>query len=71
VLSTGAFSSDLVDRPPPFFGVSDSRVARLINLGKSQPAKYLNLSRIIANLSQLNWSIERNSVCCFSTVFTL
>ena len=40
-------------------------------LGKSQPAKNRKLSRLISNLSRLNWSSERNSVYCFSTVFTL
>ena len=35
------------------------------------PAKNRNLNRLISNLSRLNWSSERNSVYCFSTVFTL
>ena len=32
--------------------------------------KIMILSRLISNLSRLNWSSERNSVHCFSTVFT-
>jgi hypothetical protein len=43
----------------------------LVHIGKSQPAKNRNLSRLLANLSRLNWSSERNSGHCFSTVFTL
>jgi hypothetical protein len=33
--------------------------------------KNRNLSRPISNLSRLNWSSERNSVHCFTKVFTL
>jgi len=44
---------------------------RVVILGKSHPAKNRKLSRLISNLSLLNWSSERNSVHCFSTVFTL
>jgi hypothetical protein len=44
---------------------------RVVILGKSQPAKNRNLSRLISNISRINWSSERNTVCCFSTVFTL
>jgi hypothetical protein len=44
---------------------------RVVILGKSQPAKNRNLSRLISNLSRINWSSERNTVYCFSTVFTL
>ena len=47
--------------PPPFDWLSSPRVAIL---GKS------NLSKN-CNLNLLNWSSERNSVHCFSTVFTL
>ena len=35
---------------------------------ESQPAKNRNLSRLISNLSRLNWSSERNCVYCFSTL---
>ncbi len=45
--------------------------ARVAILGKSHPSKNRNLSRLISNLSRVNWSSERNSVYCFSTVFTL
>jgi hypothetical protein len=46
-------------------------VRRVTILGKSHPAKNRNLRWLISNLSQLNWSRERNTVYCFSTVFTL
>lgn len=44
---------------------------RVVIFGESQPAKNRNVSRQISNLSRLNWSSERNSVYCFSTVFTI
>jgi hypothetical protein len=44
---------------------------RVAILGKSHPAKNRNLSRLISNLSRLNWPSERNSVHWFSTVFNL
>jgi hypothetical protein len=40
-------------------------------LQESQPAKNCNLSRLMSNLSRLNWSSERNCVYCFSLLFTL
>ena len=40
-------------------------------LQESQPTKNRNLSRLISNLSLLNWSSQRNCVYCFSTLFTL
>jgi hypothetical protein len=43
----------------------DAEVARLVIIGKSQPAKNRNLSQLISNLSRLNWSSERSSVYCF------
>ena len=47
------------------------RVGILGALGKSNLAKNRNHSRLISNIRRLNWSSERNSVYCFSTVFTL
>jgi hypothetical protein len=46
---------------------------RLRILQDTQPAKNRKLgrSRLLSNLSRLNWSGERNYVYCFSTVFTL
>ena len=38
---------------------------------ESQPVKNRNLSRLLANLSQVNCSRQRNCVYCFSAVFTL
>ncbi len=49
----------------------DTIICRLHILQDMQPAKNRNLSRLISNLSRLNWSSERNSVYCVSTVFTL
>ncbi len=37
---------------------------------ESQPVKNRDLSRLIANLSRQNWSSERNSVHCFSKVYS-
>jgi len=57
--------------------ITDSRqevceqASYLTFLQESQPTKNCNLSRLISNLSRLNWSSERNCVYCFSTVFTL
>ncbi len=45
-------------------------VGRVIIIEESQPVKNCKFSRLIANPRQ-NWSSERNSVYCFSTVFTL
>ena len=50
---------------------SYKKVSRLKIVQESQPAKNRNLSRLISNLSRLNLSSERNSVYCFSTVFTI
>ena len=49
----------------------DTIICRLRILQESQPAKNRNLSRLISNLSLLNWSCQRNCVYCFSTLFTL
>jgi hypothetical protein len=46
-------------------------MCRVCIFGQSQPAKNRNLIRLISNLIRVNWSSERNSVYCFSTVFTL
>jgi len=45
----------------------------LVNIGKSHQDKNRTLSRLISNLSRLNWSnlSERNIIYCFSMVFTL
>ena len=58
----------IVTDTPTYRSVACTRV---VNIGKSQPAKNRNLSRLMSNVSRLNWSSECNSVYCFSTVFTL
>jgi hypothetical protein len=46
-------------------------VLRPVNISKSQTLENRNPRWLIANLNRLNWSSERDSVYCFSTVFTL
>jgi hypothetical protein len=45
--------------------------SRLRIIQKSQLAKNRNLSRLMSNLSRLNWSSERNCLYCLSALFTL
>ena len=78
ILATPSYTAVLADARPAALlaGVSlavvlaDTR-PRIGIFGKSQPAKNRNLSRLLSHLSRLNWSSQRNSVYCFSTVFTL
>ena len=44
-------------------------MSQLCIIQESQPVKNRNLSRLLANISRLNWSSQRNCVYCFSTVF--